>query len=249
MFSFLKSSKPPSLPPACSECVQTSVGPMGGALPQTSSFAQYRSPSGLTRFDMGNFSMISNPATGERTLLNHLTQEARILPPQMPGMAMPAMAMPATAMPAMPGMPQMPAMPGAPNIIQLGKSMIEGHPVQGVRYVFPQTGLTPPPLSSWEVWNSTKLNMPVMTQSIGSFGQQTSLCKVSATPPSPSMFQIPPGYKVVQPPAPQSPGAPSLSNALPSAPSLSNGMPSAPNVSAPNVSTPNVAAPKLPSLK
>ncbi len=228
---------------------------MAGAIPQTSAINQYRSLDGMVRMDMGNLSMISNPATGERILLNHLTMQAQILPPSavLPGMPQ----MPGMAMPGMPQVPGAPQLAGAASIIQLGKSMIEGHAVQGVRYVFPQTGLTPPSLQSWEIWTSTKLNVPVMTQAIGSFGQQTRICKVSATPPSPTLFQIPPNYSVVQPPAapavPSMPNAPSMQSLpsvpsanLPAAPSLPNApaMPSAPNLpSAPGIPS----APAMPS--
>jgi hypothetical protein len=48
--------------------------------------------------------------------------------------------------------------------------------------------------------------MPVMTQVTGPFGKQTSYQKIAQTAePHPAMFQIPPGYKLMMPPAPPLP--------------------------------------------
>lgn len=166
--------------------------------------------------------MIINPQAQVQIFLNHLTQEARIIPnmPAMPGMpAVPGM----PAMPGMPGIPMAGAIPGAlnppgqPQMQQLGTRVIEGLEAEGIRYLFPVGSA----VSSWEVWTSTKLKMPVMTTTIGSFGQKTCVCKCSPLPPPPSTFEIPPGYTVIQPSNLQPPSVqtPNIQSAIPQPPS------------------------------
>lgn len=86
--------------------------------------------------------------------------------------------------PNLPGMPQLPGQcigaaaglsltGGETKIEQLGKSLIEGLEVEGMRYIFALAG----PVLSWEVCTSTKLQLPVMTRTIGSFGERTCICK------------------------------------------------------------------------
>ena len=103
--------------------------------------------------------------------------------------------------------------------------MIEGHEVEGKRYVLPaaqkpQSPTMPkipqipgspkspalpkaPPLPKaaqptvTEVWMSTKLKTPVLTKITSALGSQTTYCKPTSTQePHPSMFEIPPGYKL-----------------------------------------------------
>jgi len=101
-------------------------------------------------------------------------------------------------------MPQAPQAPGAPQA--------------------PQMPQLPPKPTIADVWTSSKLNMPVLTNVSGPFGQQSTYCKPAQTAePNPALFQIPPGYKpiVPQPPAPPAlPKPPSLPKppAPPSAP-------------------------------
>lgn len=190
----------PSLPAACADCLQTTIPSIPGTNPEQLAMQQFRSAEGKLRFDFGTTSMILNPQAQIQIFLNHLTQEARIIPnvPAMPGMpAIPGMS-------AMPGMHAIPMggaipglnVPGQPQIQQLGTRVIQGLEAEGMRYVFPIGGA----ISSWEVWTSTKLKMPVMTTTIGSFGQKTCTCKCSPVSPPPSTFDIPPGYTVIQPP-------------------------------------------------
>jgi hypothetical protein len=112
------------------------------------------------------------------------------------------------------------------HVQDLGKSVIDGHEVDGKRYIIqpppppqppqpPQAAGAPPALpkpatpqmpTTADMWMSTKLGMPVMTQVTGPFGKQTSYHKIAAiAEPHPAMFQIPPGYKPVMPPAPPLP--------------------------------------------
>jgi uncharacterized Zn-finger protein len=113
---------------------------------------------------------------------------------------------------------------------ELGKSAIEGHEVEGKRYVLtppplsqipqlpqipkapkpPQSAAPQPPTSSQapkppqspqptvtEIWTSVKLKMPVLTKVTTAAGEQTTYCKPTSTEePHPSLFEIPPGYKL-----------------------------------------------------
>jgi hypothetical protein len=186
-----------------------------------------RASDGKTRIDMPDKSIITDPAAQRAILLDHAAKQAHILPmtpssPQMPQMQAP-----------MPGMPQLPKPPqSAPVSVQnLGKAMIEGHPVEGMRYIVqppapptppslnipkppqmpnmpqmpqapqaPQPPMPPVPPIVSEVWTSTQLKTPVLTKVTGPFGEQTTYCKpAAAAEPHPSVFQIPPGYKMVMP--------------------------------------------------
>jgi len=143
----------------------------------------------------------------------------------------------------MPGMPKLPAL----QMQDLGKSVIEGHEVEGKRYTFspppapqapqaPQAPKAPqmpqmpklpqlpkgvklPPLPKMpkppqlpkppqptvtEVWTSVKLKTPVLTKVTTGAGEQTTYCKPTSTAePHPSLFEIPPGYKLKPPPEPK----------------------------------------------
>ncbi len=187
-----------------------------------------RSAAGQTRLDFGNQSVISNPASGETIVLNHLKKEAISFPtPKAPPGALPAI--PGFSAPAAPGAPQ------PPSVQNLGKKLIDGHEVEGKLFTFqppipklpsppaipklpsapaipgmpaPQAKPPqPPPLPSApkppqtvETWISTQFHLPVLTTVTGSFGKQISQCKCApASPPPPaSLFQIPAGYKLLK---------------------------------------------------
>jgi hypothetical protein len=194
------------------------IGAAAGAVAIATAMSQLRALDGRMRIDLGSISLINNPATQERILLNHLMMEARIL-------------LPSLAMPGIPGAPRIPAIPlaaaaglallaggGAATLIQLGKSLIQGLEVQGTRYIFPVIPGAPlPSITSWEMWLSTKLKVPVLTTTLGAFGQMTTRCNVTGIAPPPTSFQIPPTYRVVTPPPP---GVPPLPNAPITAPSI-----------------------------
>lgn len=175
----------------------------------------FRSSDGKVRVDTGNTSLISNPKEQQAILLDHAAKEARIVPMQAapPQLGAPPMGAPTPS--------SVPAAPPPMKVQDLGKSMIEGHEVDGKRYIIQPPaspaaappslpGLQKPPLpgappapTTVDVWTSSKLGLPVMTQVTGPFGQQTSVCKPAATAePHPGLFQIPPGYKPVMPPRP-----------------------------------------------
>jgi hypothetical protein len=178
------------------------------------------------RIDTPSASIISSPAEQKTILLDHLKKEAIVMP--MP---------PASAAPA--GAPKMPGGAAAVPALQihdLGRSLIEGHEVEGKRYVLPaaqrppappmpkmptlpqvpklaRAPAAPPPptppsaaapappgppqLTIAEVWTSVKLKTPVLTKVTSALGSQTTYCKPASTSePHPSLFEIPPGYKL-----------------------------------------------------
>jgi len=96
----------------------------------------WRSSDGKMRLDTPHTSVISDPASQHTILLDHLKKEATILPMTLP-----------TAPTAPSGTPQAPAgaVPPPPpmHVEDLGKSMIEGHEVEGKRFTLP--AVAPPP--------------------------------------------------------------------------------------------------------
>ena len=177
---------------ACAECVETTLPAIPGAQPLESLIRRYRAADGRVRVDLERISIITNPMTQERILLDHIAMEARIL---MEEVAIPQ----EPALPQIPGIPAVPGIPNAPNVVQLGKDFIDGLEVEGLRYVF--AALDPlelPTITSWEIWTSTKLQMPVLTRTTGAFGVRTCKCTCAAMNPPESMFQVPTGYRVVR---------------------------------------------------
>ncbi|MBI4904637.1 MAG: hypothetical protein HY820_13430 [Acidobacteria bacterium] len=162
-----------------------------------------RSADGKMRLDSGDMSVITDPTARTTMILDHLKKEARIGPMDPP-----------LPKPPLPGMPQIPAMPQPPQnpikVEDLGKSMIDGMEVIGKRYTLPPPPAPPqmpgmpqmpqvPQNTISEVWTSTQLQIPVLTKTTGSFGEQITKCKAAAIgEPAPANFQIPPGYKVIQ---------------------------------------------------
>ena len=181
----------------CAECIETTQHALPGALPLESLIRRFRAADGKLRVDYGKISIITDPATGERILLDHLAREARILIDELPIPSEPPL-------PTIPRLPVAPGLPTAPNVVALGKDFIEGLEVEGTRYVFQALDpLSPPSITSWEVWTSTKLQMPVLTRTVGAFGVRTCICKCTPVEPPASMFQVPTGYTVIRPPLPR----------------------------------------------
>jgi hypothetical protein len=220
---------PVSLPPGCANCQTTlhpaqppAPGAPGAPSPPAAPAVPWqmaRSAGGQTRLDFGNQSVISNPASGETIVLNHLKKEAIAFPtPKAPPGAPPAI--PGFSAPSAPGAPQ------PPSVQNLGKKFIDGHEVEGKLFTIPPPpvpklpsaptipGLpipqakppqasapsAPKPPQTVETWTSTQFHMPVLTTVTGSFGKQVSQCKCApAGPPPPaSMFQVPAGYKLLK---------------------------------------------------
>jgi hypothetical protein len=272
---------PPAFPPVTAEYASTlqAAGTKGPPIQSAYRFA--RAADGKTRVDSGNTSVISNPITAQTILLDHAKKTATIQPGPFP--APPAAAPPPMPHLAPPAMPKLPALPNAPTVKveDLGKTLLDGHEVEGKRFVMPpptvpaapgfqmpampkvpgfkipgmpkppamqvpgmpkppemqvpgmpkapamqapaapkppqMPGMPPPPAApplpgmppppaaphaptTAEVWNSTKMGLPMLTKMTGGFGQLTQVCK-KAVPgePPPAAFQIPQGYKVTTP--------------------------------------------------
>lgn len=181
--------------------------------------------------DTPQISVISLPANQHTILLDHLKKEAMVIP---------MIAAPGSTTAHAGGIPQGSAPPAPPvKVEDLGKSMIEGHEVEGKRYTLPpppplpkikmpempklpnlpqipkmpQAAMPKPPKppqppkppevpkppqpTVTEVWTSTKLKTPVLTKITSSAGERTTYCKpTSEAEPHPSIFQIPPEYKL-----------------------------------------------------
>jgi hypothetical protein len=179
----------------------------------------WRSSNGNLRIDTPHTSIISMPSAQQTIMLDHLKKEATVVPTP-----------PATAASSAEG-PKMPAgiaPPAPPRVQDLGKSMIEGHEVEGKRYTLPPPPMPPAPPppklpqmpgmqklpqsgtpakppqppklpqpTVTELWTSVKLKTPVLTKVSTSAGEQTTYCKPTSTDePHPSLFEIPPGYKL-----------------------------------------------------
>ena len=237
-FRAVQSFSPPPTPPSCSDCA-SKTQPANGGQPTESQSRMWRSSNGNMRVDTPQMSVISLPANQKTILLDHLKKEATVIP-TMPGMGSPGS-------PGAGG--QHVVAPQAPpvKVEDLGKSMIEGHEVEGKRYTLPPPPAfkkpkmpempqmpklpnmpaapkmpdaklaqpkmpeapkppqppkppeipKPPQPTVTEIWSSVKLKTPVLTKIISSAGERTTYCKPSSEQePHPSLFQIPPGYKL-----------------------------------------------------
>ncbi|HXJ85435.1 MAG TPA: hypothetical protein VMS18_01345 [Candidatus Binatia bacterium] len=97
----------------------------------------WRSSDGKFRLDTPSTSVITDPKSQQTILLDHLKKEATIIPMSE-----------AAAGSAIAGSPKVPAARGqAPEVKveDLGKSMIEGHEVEGKRFTLPPFTLPPKP--------------------------------------------------------------------------------------------------------
>jgi hypothetical protein len=104
--------------------------PAGGGPATQSASRMWRSSDGKTRIDLPQTSVISDPASQHTIVLDHLKKEASIIPMAPPG---------APPLPGAPGAPTAPTPPSV-HVQDLGKSMIDGHEVEGRRFTMP----TPP---------------------------------------------------------------------------------------------------------
>src|SRR5215470_17990755 len=162
---------PPPAPPFCSDC-GTKTQPSSGGAPTQSASRMWRSSGGKFRLDTPSTSVINDPTSQQTILLDHLKKEATIVP-------IPA----ASSGISNAALSQAPAAQGqAPSVKveDLGKSMIEGHEVEGKRFTLPP--FTPP----------AKPDIPQM--------------KMPAAPQA----AIPGAPKAPAPPAPKLPPIPSV---------------------------------------
>ena len=118
-----------------------------------------KSGDGKMRVDYPNMSVITNPHTQQALVLDHLKQEVKIVPLNMPKPGMPAL----PHIPGMPSVPALPQIPGAPHppvmqVQDLGKASIEGHPVEGKQVTMSMPTL--PGLPAIKVPQKPKLPIP-----------------------------------------------------------------------------------------
>lgn len=163
-------STTPPTPPSCSDC-STKTQPAGAGAPSQSASRMWKSSDGKFRLDTPTSSIISDPASQKTILLDHLKKEAIILPTP-------------SAAPggAPPGGPHAPAAAGqAPSmkVEDLGKSMIEGHEVEGKRFTLPV--FTPLPMPG-------KPQMPRAPQAPGA----PAGASAPGAPKPPQMPKLPP---------------------------------------------------------
>jgi hypothetical protein len=243
-----------------------------GSIPQPSASQMFQSSAGQVRIDTPETSVITNPLTMQMIVLVHATLEAHVLP--LPAAAIPGVAPPALGLPSIPGLALPQVQPS--SVIDLGVAVIAGIAVTGKQFAFappaipgappvPQApsipGLPqapalpgvpqppPPPQTVVEAWISTATLLPVLTTVIGPFGTQICQCNTApSVEPSPSMFQIPPGYSPAGSSLPQvsAPQAPPVSG-VPQMPSVP-GMPAAPPIPSLPQSSSLPQAPSAPSM-
>lgn len=186
------------------------------------------------RLDTLHSSIITLVQSQQTILLDHLKKEAMVIPtpPAAAGAAKPgAPHAPAAGMPAMPplqvqdlgksfieghevsGMrytftpPPAPQMPQPPKPQAPGAPAVPGAPQAQVLQMPPLPQI--PTQTVTEIWTSVKLGTAVLKKVKSAAGEQTTYCKPTSTDePHPSIFQIPPGYKLTKPPIPQMPGVP-----------------------------------------
>jgi hypothetical protein len=220
---------PVALPPVTAEYTST-LQKASTQVPAAQSLYRFsRSADGKTRVDTGNMSTISNPASGQTIVLDHLKKTATIQPNAPP-------APPNPVMPQMPGFspPGMPAAPQAPGVKveDLGKTVLQGQEVEGKRFVIPP--FAPPKPPGVQVPGA-----PQMPQIPGMPAAAPKLPQIPGMPGVPKLPQIP-----GMPAAPQAPQIPGMPAAAPKAPQIP-GMPAAPQ--APQI--PGMpAAPQAPQM-
>lgn len=194
-----------------------------GAAPVQTLSRMCRSGDGKIRCDSGHTTVITDLVNRQTTVIDHLAKQVQVVGmQQIPGGQFgPAAQMAGAAPPAL----------RLVNVQELGRSFIDGQEVTGRRFIFqppqppavptpPQppalAGMKPPAAPNLppqptvsEIWTSTKFQLPVLTKTTGSFGEQVQRCRYteSGEPPL-SVFQVPPGYQ--PPPAPSVPPIPRL---------------------------------------
>lgn len=181
---------PPSspLPPASAE-YETAMHAAPGKAPQVQKWKMFRSGKGETHLDFGKTGLISKPGAGQTILLDHVKREARIVPAQPPAK------LAAPSAPAPGGAPHLPAPPSAlPQVKDLGKRTIGGHPADGKMYTFkPPKAPAVPGAKGVPGFTPPKLG---------------ALPKAPGLPKPPVPGLAPPGAAAPAPGKPPAPGAP-----------------------------------------
>ena len=210
----------PPTPPSCSDCA-TKMQATGGTAATQSASRMWRSSNGNMRLDTPHTSIITIPASQKTIMLDHLKKEAMIIPmppvssapsqsqnSQASGTAAqhPALQVHDLGKAMIEGLevegkryiftpPQTPKM--ASNVPAATKPQapsMPGPPALGTPPIPPELKLAP---TVTEVWTSVKLRTAVLTKVNSPAGELTTYCKPTSTEePHPSLFEIPPGYKL-----------------------------------------------------
>jgi hypothetical protein len=228
---------PIALPPVTAEYSST-LQQAGGKLPAAQSQYRFsRAADGKTRVDTGNTSVISNPAASQTIVLDHVKKTATIqpgpspAPPNPPGMPQ----MPNFSAPSLPGQPHVPGV----TVQDLGKAVLEGHEVEGKRFVVPP--LAPPKPPAFQMPGIPKVpQIPGMPSVVPKTPQIPGMASViPKTPQIPGMASVIPktpqipGMASVIPKTPQIPGMPPVVPKTPQMP----GMPPPPAAPPPPATT------------
>jgi len=187
--------KPPSFPPATAEYTSSFQPPKPGAPPSQSAYRFTRASDGKTRVDSGTTSVISNPASGHAILLNHANKTALVTPVPPPGPTAPQA--PQVGAPAMPGAPpQPPGMQGQ----DLGKSVLQGHEVEGKRFVIQPPAQPPMPGAPKAPPMPGAQPAPPAAQMPGAPAppKAPGVPGAPATPPAPAVPQAPKAPTIVE---------------------------------------------------
>jgi|CZKD01.1.fsa_nt_gi hypothetical protein len=221
---------PPPTPPSCSECASKTQPACG----RTSN------PNCLAHVAFERRQDPHRHAPVQRHLRSHLEAHHRARSPEERGEHHPgdSAGVPIVPPGTKPGVAAA-VHPPSVQMQDLGKSMIEGHEVEGKRYTLPhvppppkpsipgmklpsappvpgaklpsapsgpnppgapappKAPTLPPSPSVAEVWTSVQLNTPVLTKVTTAAGEHTTYCKPTLTAEHPpSVFQVPPGYKI-----------------------------------------------------
>jgi hypothetical protein len=198
---------PVALPPVTAEYGST-LQQAGGQSPAAQSTYRFsRAADGKTRVDSGNLSVISNPAAAQTIVLDHVKKTATIQPSPAPAPPNPAMPqMPSFSPPGMPGQPQAPGV----KVEDLGKSVLQGHEVEGKRFVIPT--LAPPKPPAFQMPGIPKIpqlpGMPAAPKPPQTPGVPSAPAgpQIPGMPPAPAIPQMP-GMPAAPKP-PQMPGMP-----------------------------------------
>jgi len=161
---------PPPVPPFCSDCA-TKTQPSGGGAPTQSASRMWRSSDGKFRLDTPSTSVINDPTTQKTILLDHLKKEATVIPMSA--------ASSGNATPASPQIPSAQGQASSVKVEDLGKSMIEGHEVEGKRFTLPP--FAPP----------AKPDLPQMKMPAAPQAAMPGTPKAPAPPGTPSAPQAP----------------------------------------------------------
>ncbi len=141
-------------------------------------------PPAMSVKDLGKAMIAGHPVEGKEFTM-HL--------PTLPGV-------PKTPDLKPPKLPKMPKLPGLPKVAGMKLPDAPKPPDLPKPPAAPAPPAPPkPPIPTVaQVWSSTVTGMPVLSKITGEFGQQIMSCQTAPVPePHPSMFEPPPGYKLV----------------------------------------------------